>query len=152
MVKQYKGSKNGLFFTPDEALCEWLHHAQQGFDHAEWADLMYAFRHPHKLGVGVVTRHDVLVELVLLGLFQTRYNARFPNSKYATEKREYRVVCENKQIHPHTVCMDIFPNDDDDGGDDTDTENRHIQPHDEGMVKKWYDFTHDDHKKDDDDV
>ena len=118
MAKQYKGSKHGLFFTPDEALCEWLYHAQQGFDHAEWAELMYAFRHPHKLGGGVVTRHDVLVELVLLGLFQTRYNARFPNSKYATEKREYRAVCENKQIHPHTVCMDIFPNDHDERNDD----------------------------------
>ena len=123
MAKQYKGSKHGLFFTPDEALCEWLYHAQFNFEHSEWHDLLYVLRHPANLGKGIITRHDAVIELLKMGQCYARMCDYFPN----------------------------MPKHDDDGGDDTDTENRHIQPHTVGMVKKWYDFTHDDHKKKNDD-
>ena len=119
MVKQYKGSKHGLFFTPDGALIEWLYHAQHNFEHSEWHDLQYVLRHPANLGKGIITRHDAVIELLKMGQCYARMCNYFPN----------------------------MPKHDDDDDDDT-AENRHIQPHDEGIVKK-YDLNH---KKDDDDV
>ena len=123
MVKQYKGSKHGLFFTPDEALIEWLYHAQHNFEHKEWHDLQYVLRHPANLGKGIITRHDAVIELLKMGQCYARMCNYFPNMPKHDDDEVQRALEENRQIQPRTVCMN-----------------------------KWYETGDDHDEKDDDDV
>ena len=127
MVKEYKGSTSSLFHTPDTALKAWFDESENTFDKRDLYELRYALHNPHLLSPQAKNANDALIELIILGVLYARSCRFFPD-------------------------MPQYSDDDDDSDDDGiprhPVENLHIQPHDEGMVKK-YDLNH---KKDDDDV